>query len=482
MKRLCNILCALLLLGTMTSCEDWLDVDPKSEVKSDVMLQSVSGFKDALTGIYLLMSDQDLYGREATWGFVDALAQQTDVRGGEASAWYNATRNYSATTTSSNGIWSKSYNIIANVNFLLENLEKKKEMFSPAMYAVIKGEALGLRAFLHFDLLRLFCENAKSTSDEDGIPYVDELTKQVTVSVSPAKVVERVIQDLTDAATCLANDPVLTGREVSTSEDDGYLVNRNYHLNYYAVMGLMARVYMYAENTTEARRCAMVVIDAHKNRNVFPWADKNDVLNEKKEIRDRTFSSEHLFALNIKKLTDYIEGYFMSTSVPLLTRVSPGTLFVAGNDFRSFFFETMNYVGDVPSKLWQMDGVTVDGQLLTPKRDRMPMIRLSEMYYIVAECDKAIPATAVARLNEVLASRGYDDSELLDPISVNSADAVQAEILNEYRREFIAEGQLFFYHKRMKSDQMFPGYGGASVAVNASAMYNIPIPNIETDI
>ena len=64
MKRLCNILCALLLLGTMTSCEDWLDVDPKSEVKSDVMFQSVSGFKDALTGIYLLMSDQDLYGRD----------------------------------------------------------------------------------------------------------------------------------------------------------------------------------------------------------------------------------------------------------------------------------------------------------------------------------------------------------------------------------------------------------------------------------
>ena len=36
--------------------------------------------------------------------------------------------------------------------------------------------------------------------------------------------------------------------------------------------------------------------------------------------------------------------------------------------------------------------------------------------------------------------------------------------------------------QRMKSNQMFPGYGGASVAVNASAMYNIPIPNIETDI
>ena len=46
----------------------------------------------------------------------------------------------------------------------------------------------------------------------------------------------------------------------------------------------------------------------------------------------------------------------------------------------------------------------------------------------------------------------------------------------------MGEGQVYFYHKRMKSDQMFPGYGGTSVAVNASAMYNIPIPNIETDI
>ena len=124
-------------------------------------------------------------------------------------------------------------------------------------------EGSSIRAF-HFDLFKiLFYENAKSTSDEWN-SYVDELAKQVTSFCFSRKVVERVIQDLTDAATCLANDPVLTGREVSTSEDDGYLVNRNYHLNYYAVMGLMARVYMYAENATEASRCAMVVIDAQK--------------------------------------------------------------------------------------------------------------------------------------------------------------------------------------------------------------------------
>lgn len=101
-----------------------------------------------------------------------------------------------------------------------------------------------------------------------------------------------------------------------------------------------------------------------------------------------------------------------------------------------------------------MDGVTVDRELVMPKRDRMPMIRLSEMYYIVAECDKATPSVAIARLNEVLAHRGYADTELLNPSVVNDELAVQEEILKEFQREFIAEGQLFFYYKRMKVEKL----------------------------
>lgn len=450
---------SVLVCCCLMACNDWLSVKPKTEMEAEDLFSTEAGFKDALAGVYTAMTKASLYGREMTYGIVDVVAQQWSGIGSNHT-YANALKyEYDATNTKPiiDTIWSGLYNAIANANSILNYIDQSPVTFTGNNKQIIKGEALALRAFLHFDLLRLFCKDVKSTLAEEGIPYVDELTKQVTLSVSPVKVIERVIQDLTDAAGCLVNDPIFTGSEVSTSEDDGYLVNRNYHLNYYAVMGLMARVYMYSGNTSEARRCAMTVIEAHENKKVFPWADKDEVLNEKKEIRDRTFSSEHLFALNIKKLTDYIEGYFMATSIPLLTRISPASLFVADNDYRSFFFETMNYVGDVPSKLWQMDGVSVDGQLLYPKRDRMPMIRLSEMYYIVAECDKSTPAIALARLNEVLANRGYDASELLDPVFVNSADAVQAEILKEYQREFIAEGQLFFYHKRM-NDEKLNGY------------------------
>ncbi len=449
----------ILVCFSMVACNDWLDVKPKTEMEAEDMFSTEDGFKDALAGVYTAMTKSSLYGRELTYGIVDVVAQQWGGIGSNH-RYANALKyEYEATNTKPiiDTLWNGLYNAIANANSILAYIDNSKAVFTGDNKQIIKGEALALRAFMHFDLLRLFCADATSASAEDGIPYVNELTKQVTVSVSPKDVTEQIIKDLKEAATCLANDPVLTGREVSASDDNGYLINRNYHLNYYAVMGLMARVYMYAGNPTEARKSAIAVIEAHENRELFPWSTRGDVLNEKKELRDRTFSTEHLFALNIRKLKDYIEGSFTGTSVPLLTRISPGSLFVAGNDFRSFFFETTNYIGDVPSKLWQMDGITVEGQLYTPKRDRMPMIRLSEMYYIVAECDKATPSVAVARLNEVLANRGYEDTELLDASVVNSGDAVQEEILKEYQREFICEGQLFFYHKRMK-DEKLNGY------------------------
>ena len=477
MKKLIYLPVCLGMLFFSAACENWFDVSPKSDVKAEDLFQQESGFRDVLTGVYSLMSAPESYGRQLSFGYVDVLAQYYNISGNTHR--YIKTKDYLYREPYDkevlSTIWSRQYKGIANLNAMLMFIDEQRGVFSgDEVYRIYKGEILALRGMLHFDMLRLFSASPAIDKERKAIPYLESYTNLPQHQLTVGAVLEKVVKDLNAARELMREvDPYGPNyaKLESLYRNHPLLRNRQKHLNYYAVMGLMARVYMYAENTTEARRCAMVVIDAHKNRNVFPWADKNDVLNEKKEIRDRTFSSEHLFALNIKKLTDYIEGYFMSTSVPLLTRVSPGTLFVAGNDFRSFFFETMNYVGDVPSKLWQMDGVTVDGQLLTPKRDRMPMIRLSEMYYIVAECDKATPATAVARLNEVLASRGYDDSELLDPVSVNSADAVQAEILNEYQREFIAEGQLFFYHKRMK-DERLNGY-----TVN----YVFPKPDTETE-
>ena len=75
MTRYIAILLSALSLG---SCAEWLDVLPKTSVQEKEMFNSEYGFKDVLTGFYIYMGDQELYGRSLTYGFLDILARRYD--------------------------------------------------------------------------------------------------------------------------------------------------------------------------------------------------------------------------------------------------------------------------------------------------------------------------------------------------------------------------------------------------------------------
>ena len=68
------------------------------------------------------------------------------------------------------------------------------------------------------------------------------------------------------------------------------------------------------------------------------------------------------------------------------------------------------------------------------------MIRLAEMYYVLAEC-AADAQTAAGYLNAVREARGVDPTGLTEATRLN-------EIEKEYRKEFYAEGQLWYFYKR----------------------------------
>ena len=136
-----------LLVGTvilLTGCESWLDVQPRTKIKSDDLFETEAGFKDALVGVYTLMKSEPLYGREMTFGFVEVLTNGY----GYNSTYANAAKwNYTDLTVRPlvDNIWSKMYNTLANVNNLLDNIDSHKDVFTGDNYNIIKGEALGLR-------------------------------------------------------------------------------------------------------------------------------------------------------------------------------------------------------------------------------------------------------------------------------------------------------------------------------------------------
>ena len=69
--------------------------------------------------------------------------------------------------------------------------------------------------------------------------------------------------------------------------------------------------------------------------------------------------------------------------------------------------------------------------------NRIPLLKLSEMYLIAAE------ASGDIRFLETLRGfRGYAGNPL--PADANLSE----ELRKEYQKEFIAEGQLFYFYKR----------------------------------
>src|SRR5690606_31331149 len=105
----------------------------------------------------------------------------------------------------------------------------------------------------------------------------------------------------------------------------------------------------------------------------------------------------------------------------------------------------------------------------------LPLIKLPEMYYIAAEYYQTTnPNKAVDLLNAVRRSRRIvsDIPYGLEP------GALSNEILKEYRKEYISEGQLFFYYKRIGREQI-PGLSQDFVADDA--VYVLPYPESEVE-
>ena len=467
-----RVVCAVMLaLFCTTSCNDWLEVKPKTEEEADKLFSTLDGFKSALAGVYIGMSQTELYGREMTFGMVGVLGQEwgsgSDL-GNQYSAYsYLLNYNYEQVVSKAliDAVWNKMYEGIANVNTLIQYSDLKREVLGD-YYGVVRGEALALRAYMHFDLLRLFAPYDFSAEAKVAIPYVLEAKPAIAPQLTPTKFVEYALKDVEAALELLKSDPILTGEDVS-GVDNGYLANRNFHLNYYAVLGLKARICLYAKDVTAAYGAANEVILAQQQKGLFPWVKTADITTTEANLRDRTFSSEHLFAFNTTKLEEYIKGYFREASLPLMERLMPGELYEA-DDYRTALYETYSGFANVLTKFWQMDKAYVQGQgYVTPKRNRMPAIRIAEMYYIAAEALKESNiGEALEMLNTLRVHRGLMKLENLDK------DQLQEELGREYYREFIGEGQVFFYHKRMNT----------SIIATANAVYVLPMPDDEIDL
>lgn len=483
----------------LMSCNEWLDVKPQAQTTQDALFETQKGFRDVLTGAYIRMNGGNIYGSSLMWGHIEYMANNWDVTTNNPNNALSNLKNGNYADATVRGwldnIYQDLYKVIADVNGLLEVIDDKRQIFSAGNYELTKGEALALRAFCHFDALRLFGPMPHNPGGNLTLPYVTAVNTDIHPTLSFQDFTNTILADLSEAEALLREvDPIM---QYSIAElnprqneepvmNDNYLLYRQLRFNYYAVLALKARVYMWLASSEEASRSqadhyARMVVAAidRMGRPTFRLGNELD-----RVAGDYTMSPEHIMALHQYDLAAVANGnfgnngglfrydfniqdgfYYLNNLFPVNERTSDIRWREMWN-YKTTTGET-NYV--MYGKFMQREG---NNAIL-----QVPLLRLSEMYLILTEC-----ATSKEEA-EATYSMYCEQKGIPFPNGFDNGDWVndrRNKIVREYVREFYAEGQSFFTYKRLNVASL-PASWTYTFFTGSEQRYVVPKPLREID-
>lgn len=472
---------AVLLLASV-SCDRWLDVQPYDKISEDELLQSEDGYMKLLNGVYIELNSDMLYGAALSVEMIEVMGGAY-VIGTDNSVWgnYRDLSQYDYGTeywrARLNETWNKAWSLILNCNLLLENIEDDIKLFSRDNYRIIKGEALALRAMLHFDMLRLFGPVYSRNPQQVSIPYYKSYSVTPQPLLPASDVAAAICKDLMEARILLANDPVRTSgvmMEGSTDVSFNFLKYRNLRLNYYAVTALFARASLYFGDKEAALNYAQEVISS-VNDGVFSFVDKSLVTGSPDDP-DRIFSSEILFALSHAQRNSLFKDYYDPSRIPnyvfrmdndLMSNLIFGGGALTGGNQDDYRYR-VNWVATGANRYFYKYSDMVDTGNI--RNTMIPMLRLGEMYLIAAESCSDDIAAGLPYVNALRSGRGVS----------NLQELTTDNLRYEYIRELYGEGQLFYMYKRMFAPVLFTSQN-ASNPQPSDRIFVVPLPDSETE-
>ena len=466
----------------MVSCDSWLEVKPYDKISEGELQKSEEGYQKMLNGIYIDLNSDALYGQSLSVEMIEVMGGAYAI-GTDNSVWgnYKDLSNYQYGTeywrNRLDQTWNKAYAQILNCNKILESIDQNQGLFTGGNYYAVKGEALALRAMLHFDMLRLFGPVYAKDSEKKAIPYYNKQTNSPEPILTAKEVAEKVVADLEEARILLANDPVKTEGTLMSGSQDGtsnFMRYRALRLNYYAVEALLARVNLYMGNKTEAFKYATDVIKT-ADQGIFPFVDKSLVIGSPTDP-DRIFSSEVLFALTNTSRSKIHKNFYDPSRLPnyvfrmddnLMSNIVYGGAATTGG-YQDDYRYRANWIATGSNRyFYKYSDMVANGSI---QNTMIPMIRLGEMFLIAAESQSDDLAKGVQYVNALRRNRGVANLQTLTP-----------DLLKyEYIRELYGEGQLFYLYKRLNSDIITSSNANKNPKAS-DLIFVVPLPDSETE-
>ncbi|MFZ4862917.1 RagB/SusD family nutrient uptake outer membrane protein [Sphingobacterium sp. Mn56C] len=477
MKILWNLAVACIcLVGVFSSCKDYLNVQPEDKYTEEQVFANENAIQQALNGLYMSLSSAKLYGANLSTTTIEIMGQRynTVAASNNSYIYYQqyAYANENVMQTF-NELWTEGYATITKVNKFIASLAKAQlnGIISKSKADLLTGEAIGIRAMLHFDLLRLYGPVYATGADKMAIPYYT-VADGISRPILEAKtVVDSVLSDYSRALSLLQTDAVR--QRGVLFEGDFYGSYRNLRLNYYAIRGLQARTLLYAGKNAEAAAAAKDVLE--EGEKWFPWLSPSAI--NQGIAPDRIFSTEVIFGVYNQDMYSNFTKYFspellngdLLTALParLVSMYEGTTTSITDYRYTAVWLPANVNPGTVQTTAKFAD-IAVKNK---PWRFLQPLLRKTELYYILAEA-QTDNTEAIAYLNKVRINRGI-------ATALAATAPADAEIQKEYQKELWGEGQLFFYYKRKNRSSIPAGTSTGNITMN-DVKYVVPLPLSET--
>lgn len=235
-----SLLLFFFLFGFCQSCDDYVEVElPNSQLTGITVFENVATANAALAGLYAKLRSSGLFAGGT------GMTYYLGLYGDEIDNYQTTTLNNFYTNTLVAGesgvasVWNLSYRQIYEANALLEGIDASASL-AEADRNQIRGEALFIRAFVHFYLVNLFGD----------VPYVKSTDYEKNTQVNrkaTALVYQEIVADLTEASTLL---------------NEKYLSVERVRPNQLAVKAVLARVYLYMGDYAAASNAASSVLNS----------------------------------------------------------------------------------------------------------------------------------------------------------------------------------------------------------------------------
>jgi len=412
---------------SLLACKDFLDVKPTNSTDSSVTIQTIADAEVMINGLSQKLIQSTLYGRNMLL-YADAKGGDLTIvsQGRGLDALY--VFNHSVNTNSYSGFWTDGYNAILQTNNIIKSINELEANGTELDFRNYKGQALTLRALLHFDLVRLYGKTYTEDPNSLGIPIVTELlpTSAQPLRNTVSEVYTQIEEDLLEAAPLL-----------SKTKSSGYV-------NYYANQAILARVYMTMGDFDKALSAAEEIIDSDE----YSLYSNNEWVTSWKS----QYAKESIYEINIAK----DQGDLGTSSLAFYYMKSRDENALGNFTASDYFLDRLNQ--DETDVRW---GVFTEDELGrqascykyagsvdksgdgkdTYTAVNIKVIRLSEIYLIAAESalKKSSPdkIKAANYLNEI--RKRAPKLALATPASVT-----EQMILDEKSKELYGEGHRFW--------------------------------------